>query len=267
MDPGDPENPKKRRQLTDEPGGACQPAWSPDGQALAYTTPCEGASLYYINATIKIVGLDGRRYDPQLPRNSFDPTWAAAGAQNLLAYTALVISQSEIHVATFGSLDQVASRKIRTLRSKGEKNAQPAWSRDGTFLTFISSDDTRKDMLWTMEQDGSSPELIGEKAAFSDPTFSPDSGQVLASVNAGDNHPYLALFDRTNLNLGERRLLSADFTMRHASYSPDGQWVVFWSDLDAGQKGEIMLASLDGKVVRRLTNNDKRDFQPAWSPR
>jgi len=52
--------------------------------------------------------------------------------------------------------------------------------------------------------------------------------------------------------------------------SPDGRWIAFSlrvTDLDANRgRTDLWLTDLDGKVLRRLTNNPSADFNPRWSP-
>lgn len=251
-------NPEIRRQLTDEPGGACQPAWSPDGSQLAFTTPCSGPSLFYIGATIKLVRLEDKAItNLGLPVNSFDPAWSPDGST--LAYTALFANKAEVR-----ALD-LQSRQSSTLSSRGSKAAQPAWSPDGKHLAFISSDDLHIDALWIMEENGSSPELVNSGAPFSDPLFSPDGRSILATTSSGGSHAArLALIDRSDPTLAAVDLFSTSYTQNYGAFSPDSQWVAYWSELTQGGKGEILVNRLNGQQVRQITTNQSRDFQPAW---
>ena len=255
----DAANPDVRRQLTEIRGGACQPAWSPDGTRIAFTTPCKGPSVFHIGSTIQVVDVDTRMItDLGLPRNSFDPAWSADGRSIL--YSALAPSLPEIRAV------DLETGAVTTLIRRGERSSQPSAARAGDAVAFLTTDQRRRDALWIMGRDGSSPEIVNESAQFSEPVFSPDGRRILASANSGDNRPYLALLDRSDPTAEVQRLFIADYTQHHGSFSPDGQWIVFWSELVHNGGGEILMVSLDGKQVVQLTKNDKRDIQPAWQP-
>ena len=50
----------------------------------------------------------------------------------------------------------------------------------------------------------------------------------------------------------------------HASWSPDGQAIAFWSDLDGN--ADIHVIAADGSGLRRLTDDPAYDADPAWQP-
>ncbi|WP_420320450.1 hypothetical protein [Flagellimonas sp.] len=51
---------------------------------------------------------------------------------------------------------------------------------------------------------------------------------------------------------------------RYASYSPDGNWIVFESNRDGNW--EIYLMDTAGENLKRLTNNPADDRRPTWHP-
>ncbi len=253
----DPQTPGNHRQITNLPEGACQPAWSPDGTKIAFTTPCIGPSIFYIGATIKIVDITTREVsDLPLPRNSFDPDWSPDGES--IVYTALMASKAEIHALN------LTDQSIRKVSDRGSKSAQPAWSPDGSHLVFVTSSEMYPDMLWLMERSGRSPELVNDSDFFADPIFSPDETRVLATTYRS-GFPQLALVELHRPAKPPVPLFKLNYPQRYGAFSPDGQWVAFWSELENNDKGEIMLASIDGTQVRQLTHNKAREFHPAWS--
>lgn len=52
---------------------------------------------------------------------------------------------------------------------------------------------------------------------------------------------------------------------RYASYSPDGQYIIFESNRDGNW--EIYIMNADGSHQKRLTRNDAEDRRPSWHPK
>lgn len=73
---------------------------------------------------------------------------------------------------------------------------------------------------------------------------------------------YIANFDGSN----ERKLLRESAFDYHASYSADGQWIVFTSERAGLGQADIYRARLDGTAVERLTDSEAVDDQAALSP-
>jgi Tol biopolymer transport system component len=53
------------------------------------------------------------------------------------------------------------------------------------------------------------------------------------------------------------------------AWSPDGRWIVFWSDRVSAEatKGDLYVATVDGEIVERLTYEPELwHFAPSWQP-
>ncbi|MGB9799851.1 MAG: protein kinase domain-containing protein, partial [Thermanaerothrix sp.] len=79
-----------QRPITSLPDGACQPAWSPDGQRLAFISPCREKRNLYEGTKIYILDLaDGGTPEPlplpPSPAADFDPAWSPDGRR--IAFT------------------------------------------------------------------------------------------------------------------------------------------------------------------------------------
>jgi len=64
----------------------------------------------------------------------------------------------------------------------------------------------------------------------------------------------------------ERKLLSNSVFDYHASYSADGQWIVFTSERNGAGQADIYRARVDGSAIERLTDSDAVDDQAVLSP-
>ena len=65
---------------------------------------------------------------------------------------------------------------------------------------------------------------------------------------------------------GEQKLFPASAFDYHASYSPDGRWIVFTSERDGLGQTNLYRAHPDGTQVERLTDHPALDDQGALSP-
>jgi Tol biopolymer transport system component len=68
-----------------------------------------------------------------------------------------------------------------------------------------------------------------------------------------------------NLNgSGLARLPTISLNDTNGDWSPDGKILAYTTYIHG--RGEIAIASLDGRIHRRLTNNTVDDYDPAWTP-
>ena len=61
-----------------------------------------------------------------------------------------------------------------------------------------------------------------------------------------------------------RRLTDDPGLDEYPTWSPDGQWIAFYSDRDGDL--DIYIVRPDGSDLRQLTDNDYNDLYPSWSP-
>ena len=150
----------QRRMITHEVGIQEHPAWSPDGQWIAYSGG-HGYGTY----ELYVVRPDGSQRR-QLTRNQahdFLPAWSPDGTQ--IAFSSDVSGEYEIWVvgADGSNLRQVT-------RSPG-LDTSPAWSPDGRWIAFASNR-SQTLALWIVRPDGSDPQRLAEaEAAACDPAW------------------------------------------------------------------------------------------------
>ena len=125
-----------RIQLTFETSNSGEPAWSPDGTQIVFSsTRLGGREVWVMDAD----GSDPVRLTSTVGING-DPVWF--GTQ--IAFESSRTGAFEIFLMNDDGTNQVA------LTSGGTNSVDPHWSPDGTMLTFERSND-----IFTMDADGS----------------------------------------------------------------------------------------------------------------
>ena len=203
--------------------------------------------------------------------------------------------------------------RVRRLTIDGRRAGEGYWSKDGRQLVFQSEREPGNPFyqIYLMDMETGTTSRMSPGTGKTTCAFiNPDSGDVLfASTHhdprsqqlqdeelkfrasgqerrySWDYDPEMELYVRSKQNGSYRRLTNKRGYDAEASYSPDGQWIVFSSTRDAYDRelsaaerkqldtdpsyfGEIyiMRADADGSGPRRLTNVAGYDGGPFFSP-
>jgi Tol biopolymer transport system component len=242
-------------QLTALDDGACQPAWSPDGQQLAFTSPCHEKRDQYPNAALFVMNADGS--DPHLlislVGGVFDPAWSEAG----IAFTWLESGIPAIWVAdaSGGNHQRISLGRAR--------DGEPSWAPANDKLAVMNTSRAGSPTVFWVFADGtfngSNPDQVTRSQVASEPDWSPQ-GELIAYV--ASNHIWVVPWDAVgfgNVQLTERG------PNDDPDWSSDGQWIVFESWREAANH-DIYLMTANGGQPTRLTTDPAPDYQPAWRP-
>ncbi|MBC8507642.1 MAG: serine/threonine-protein kinase [Anaerolineales bacterium] len=248
-------------QLTDFPGGACQPAWSPDGSQLVFISPCPEQDERYPNSSLYLMDAESDDWEKisTSADGNFDPIWSPDGKQ--LAYTARDGSHLHIHIFTLADGYDIS------ISDRLSFDMQPAWSPDGEQIVFLSTR-TGENLLFVMTARGEKVvqfTRIAEKTNMY-PRWSPDGNTILYMQLNNVGYPVLvsALFEKQGFS---EQILTTEYTapMRDPTYSPNGTWIAFSSNYD-GSNHDIWIVTSSGTDPRQVVTDPAYDFDPAWRP-
>lgn len=164
-----------------------------------------------------------------------------------------------------GSEEEILDRSMS--RSSGA-DRRPSFSADGRWITFESSRDGNNE-IYLMASDGKQQRrLTYHEATDSSPAFSPDGKHIVFQANrvqeyVGDRRQDLFLIDTAGKRPPQR--LTEDLADdAFASFSPDGQWIIFCSS--RGGNVDLYRMHRDGSNLEQLTDNEAHDLWPSYSP-
>src|SRR5690606_10167888 len=195
-------NGENATQITNVQNGACQPAWSPDGQRLVFISPCRGPQDIYNNASLFMINADGTGLTPfdSSPGGNFDPAWSPDGTT--IAFTSLRAGQMEIFTV---KVDDPSSITQITKGAQRVESRMPSWSPDGSKFVYVVKR-VGVYQIWMMNADGTEQtQIIRSGVAYTNykPAWSPRGDLILFNQRCATTfcNPYLmntSATDRSN---------------------------------------------------------------------
>ena len=259
------EDGKEKIQLTNMQGGACQPAWSPDGTQIAFVSPCQhfqdehpDAILYVYTFTDKsIVPLLEIENADEKVGNS-DPAWSPDGSK--VVYTSGRTGTSHINVY---NLD---TTQISELSNSQYDDYHPSWHPEGDSIVFVRNQVNAA--IWEISLDGNDLRKISQSGNVNNyhPVWDAEGKFILFSQHEASQVPWLVKLFRANFasSLEENIFIedvSASFPVSSPVFTITNSEIIFesWPD---GNNHDIYRVNIDGTGLTRLTTNSGYDFDP-----
>jgi TolB protein len=224
------------------------PAWSPDGNSLAYVSFEQGRAMVYSQS------LTSRR--PVLlasfPGSNSAPSWSPDGQQ--LAIVLTHEGTSQIYLVRKDGSD------LRRISFSDTIDTEPTFSPDGRYLLF-TSDRGGSAQIYRMPVSGGTAErLTFEGSNNFSPRFSPD-GKSFVFTQFKDGTFHIAVQD---FETKQVQILTPGGWEKKPSFAPNGKLILFATEVHG--RGILATVSSDGRVKQKMTPQQGDIREPTWGP-
>jgi serine/threonine protein kinase/Tol biopolymer transport system component len=282
-----------------------QPAFSPDGQQIAFRSERDGGGIFVMGAT----GESVRR----VTGFGYNPSWSPDGKEIAVATEGVSDPGIRVGISQLWRVEAATGR--RRLATRGDA-VQPSWSPDGSRIAYWGLISGSQRALWTIPVAGGEPRVVtGGPFLNWNPIWAPDGRSLYFISDRGGsmNLWRIAIDPKTGQKTGEPEPVTTPASScRYVSVSRDGRRILYATDdsranieryafdparreisggpspltfgtkavrsIDVSPDGrwitfdivspqeDLFLVRSDGAGLRQLTNDVYRDRVPRWSP-
>ncbi len=235
-------------QLTRYKSISLSPAWSSDGQWIAYTSYAKGNPDLYIRHVYENRGTVVSRKGLNIA-----PAWVPGAHQ--LAATLSYEGNPEIYLLTG------AGKMIKKLTKSSGIDVSASFSPDGRQMAFVSKRGGTPQIYIKDLNSGSVRRFTFSGKNNTQPNWSPKGDQIAyTSMNDGRFNIWIADVSGG----GQMQLTRNAGDNESPSWAPDGSMIVFSSSREGASK--IYLMTAFGTDQRKLFDMKGKQSEPKWSP-
>jgi len=227
------------------------PAWSPDGNQLAYVSFENKKPVVYVQT----LATRDRRAVASFKGSNSAPTWSPDGKKLAVVLTEQGGSQIFLINADGSGLQRLS-------RSSGI-DTEPNFSPDGRWILF-TSDRGGSPQIYRMPVAGtesSAAERVTFEGSYNvSPDFSQD-GKSFTFIHRNNGQFNVAIQD-----MGSRQvqILTNSKFDESPSFAPNGKMILYATEIDG--RGILSAVSRDGQTRQHLTVQSGDIREPAWGP-
>jgi Tol biopolymer transport system component len=262
-----------RRIIDNTSGGsAYSPEWSPDGKKFAYVQ----------SNAIHVFDLEtGNSEKITDVKEAHCLSWSPEGSK--IAYVSgnmnFIFDNVELPQARMSILGNIAPSSLQVLFLKNRSinqvagyesmNMSPVWTPDGKQLLFISDRSGARDIyavpLTSSGEPKDEPIRLTTGLDAHTMSISQDGQKLVYSVfDLSSNIWSIEIPEKGMLSVSQaNQITKGNQIIEQGDISPDGQWLVFDSDISGNQ--DLYKMRVEGGEAIQLTTHPSDDFSPDWS--
>jgi Tol biopolymer transport system component len=240
-------------QLTTLGGWSDDPAWSPDGSKIAFSS-----NAWNDNYDIYVMKSDGTNISrlTTYPGSEYEPSWSPDG--NRIVFTRWLTDALKPVLFTMNANGSAQSQLTTGW------DTQPEWSPDGNRIAF-----TRNYDIYVISITGTNAVNLtadwGLGTNESRPSWSPGGSKIAFVSNKGASFISHIWTVNTDGSGGFSQITTETTDADHPSYAPDGRNIVFSRVANTLTLSiNLWIVDVDTRIVTRLTNSETIDASPDW---
>lgn len=229
------------------------PVWSPDGQAIGYSSHGRTASGGGVDILLSYIYKGLRESPTRNIGSNYNPAFSPDGSR--IAFMSNRDGNPEIYV-----MNRDGSN-VRRLTNHLAADTSPTWSPSGTQIAFVSDRATQASpRMYMMNADGSGLRRLPIDGLADKPTWAPAPYNEIAFTAQIPGGYDIHVFEIATESI--RKVTHGEGSNESPSYSATGKHIAF-NSTRAG-RSQIFTIGRDGRGVRQITR-DGNNQTPAWS--